>query len=91
MLSAFSAFAGKLHDLLAQGGMVALLLVCAVVVLWFFLVAVLLSGFAHGVKLKRWLTAILAGTGLIFVLALAEFSMFSFGADLGGSMSFERP
>ncbi len=90
MFSALQSAAGWIQDTVMHGGWVAALIVCVLIVVWLVIVAMLLLGYARGVQMKRSSLALLTAIALVIMLAIAEYSMFTFGADLGNTMSHQR-
>ncbi len=91
MFTALQALAENTRSLLEQGGVMSVLITCLLIAAWVLIVAVLLGAFAHSSKTKRIVLATIAGIALVCMLALAEFSLFAFGAMLGGDSTEEQP
>ncbi len=91
MSTMLSFMNGLFHALVVRGGVLAVFAICAVIGVWFALVTMLISSLVQGLKFRRWLAATAAGVGLVLMMTIAEFSVFTLGADLASQMTSEQP
>lgn len=90
MFSALTSTAENIRSLVAQGGMLSVLVIFGLVVAWIVIVATLLGACARAVHRKSRGQLILACVVLVCMFLMAEVSVFAVGAMLGDGNTEEK-